>query len=223
MNLMAVGGHSIDLDLLPEAPLVLDVGCRYFNFSSELLNLRPNARVICLDPALDIVEVPDDSRITFFRKALVETDQSSVWLTWEGDGSRASLEPEPGVLCGLENLGGAVAVPTISFRKILSDFGCHFDLIKFDCEGSEFAILENWPGPVATQISVEFHDTWGSGLHDDSYFENLFNRPLQDYHVIQHEATPAGNYGYWHADTLLVLKAAKYLEDRYDNHCNHDH
>ena len=43
-------GHSLDLDLLPSAPVILDVGCSGFGFSRDFLEMYPEARVIAMDP-----------------------------------------------------------------------------------------------------------------------------------------------------------------------------
>jgi hypothetical protein len=84
--------------------------------------------------------------------------------------------------------------------------GRHFDLVKLDIEGAEFDVLEHWPGPVATQLSIEFHDAFDKRFYDAAYFERLFAGPLADYRVVQHEAMrePYPDIGHW--DSLLVLK-----------------
>jgi hypothetical protein len=84
-------------------------------------------------------------------------------------------------------------------------------VVKLDCEGEEFSILENWPGPIATQISVEFHDFTGPrrALVDEGYYENkLWPHLCQWYKVVKHDwvdlrGEPA-YCGHW--DSLLVLK-----------------
>jgi len=80
----------------------------------------------------------------------------------------------------------------------------HFDLIKLDCEGSEFQILEKWPQHhygIARQISVEFHDGTPSGPNrTEIYYADLFAK--LGYRVIQHEVTKQGDWiGHW--DTVL--------------------
>jgi FkbM family methyltransferase len=204
-----VGGHTIDVDLLPEEPTVLDVGCRYFDFSDAILTLRPRARIISLDPApdLELLDTQAAKRVRLINKALVARDCSSAWLTWEGDGAKIYFDQVTEIASDFVypfEMPGPTKVQTISFDKILEDCP-YFDCIKLDCEGSEFALLENWPGKVATQISIEFHDTW-FGSHPDEYFEKLFNGPLHDYRVVAHPLCPAGQWGYWHSDTLLILK-----------------
>lgn len=187
-----VGEHTIDLDLLPEEPLVLDAGCRMFNFCAEIFALRPKARIVALDPGPDI-EVPNDPRITFVLSAVMETQQSCAWIKMAGCESVTSMEPLP----------GWALISVVPFRRVLEVHGPYFDLIKFDIEGSEFGILENWPGKCCTQLNVEFHDNRkspdGKGL-PQSYFDKLFSEKLPDYRVIQNEPDYLGT----HADALLV-------------------
>jgi len=103
-------------------------------------------------------------------------------------------------------------VPTLSFRELLKDWGPYFDLIKFDIEGSEFGILEKWPGRVAGQINIEFHDNRASadgiGL-PYGYFDVLFKNNLPDYRVIQNEPDSLGT----HADALLALTSLSSLPE----------
>ena len=194
MNLKRLAEHTIDVDLLPEKPIVLDVGCRSFNFCDELLTLRPLAQIVAIDPGPDI-DPSIDARIRFLRFAIVETHQASVWLKPAGFESVFSMKPET----------GWAEVPTKSFRQVLDGYGPYFDLIKFDCESAEFGILEHWPGRCAGQISIEFHDNMvspdGRGL-PQSYFDALVAGPLHDYRVIQNEPDYCGT----HSDALLVLR-----------------
>lgn len=223
MNLKQLGGeHTVDIDLLPEAPLVLDVGCRGFEFDREILALRPKARIIALDPD-PTIEAPPEKEITFLRAALTHRVDKTV--IWQGPGEgayiTASDDPyNPGYKWGTVLGQPSAEVPNYTLRQLMqlqSIARLHrqmggtsdgFDLVKLDCEGSEFGILENWPGPIATQISVEFHDTIDRERWNDEYFKNLFAGPLCDYRVIQHELLPMGpgpSYGHW--DDLLILNS----------------
>jgi hypothetical protein len=85
----------------------------------------------------------------------------------------------------------------------------HWDLVKLDCEASEFSILEHWPGPIATQISVEFHDYMHREKWGKMYFDGLFNYKLTDYEVVQHEDFAACDNAMGHWDSLLVLKGER--------------
>jgi FkbM family methyltransferase len=181
-----VGEHTIDVDLLPEEPLVLDVGCRYFNFCEEVLALRPKARVIALDPAPD-VGPPSDPRITFLRLALIETEHQAGWLKMDGIWSWTAIKPQ-------QNHSNMIEISIVNLREVMSRYGSYFDLIKFDCEGSEYGTLENWPGPCAGQVNIEFHDL---STKEDVYFDRLFAEKLPDYRVILNSD---------YIDVLLALK-----------------
>ncbi len=102
----------------------------------------------------------------------------------------------------------AAAVKCITLPALMEKHKVDFwDVVKLDCEGSEFGILENWPGPVAEQISIEFHDWTGPWCHhvEGDYYERLFAGPLKDYEVVQHELSRQGE-GVGHWDSLLRLR-----------------
>ncbi len=132
-----------------------------------------------------------------------QTANYAAWSTGEGnllcDESPWYAERSHQVPC--------VDILTLANRlPILFPF---FALVKLDCEESEFGILENWPGPIATQISVEFHDWTGpwetKAKNSPTYYPNLWAGPLRDYEVVQHELSKVGE-GVGHWDTLLRLK-----------------
>jgi FkbM family methyltransferase len=208
MQLRKIAGeHTIDVDLLPEAPLVLDVGCRDFLFDREILALRPKAKIIALDPD-PLIEKPDDLDIVFLRKALTDKPTASVW--WQGPGEGAYIAVDHGTYdsgFGWHKRPDSVEVPNVTLQQIRGEYGEYFDLIKLDCEGSEFGLLNNWPGPICTQISVEFHDFVNRERWNDDYYHRLFNGPLHMYDVVQHPIIPIGpNRSLGHWDSLLVLR-----------------
>lgn len=84
-----------------------------------------------------------------------------------------------------------------------------WEVVKLDCEGAEYEILEEWPGPVARQITVEFHDRLGRNpeAEPERYYARLMERIGHWYDVILHRQTrpPWGGLPtYW--DSLFVLK-----------------
>src|SRR6267142_566504 len=116
MNLRKLAGeHTIDLDLLPDEPLVLDAGCRSFNFCAEIFSLRPNARIVAVDPGPDI-EVPNDQRIIFLLSALDNRYRDRVWLKMAGCESIISPTPQP----------GWAEVSVMSFHDLIGNFN-YFD------------------------------------------------------------------------------------------------
>lgn len=191
----------MDLDLLPEAPVVLDVGARAGAFALAMLQVRPKADVICVEP--------DAS-------APVPEGLACIWAALVGDGRREdeyfSYSTGEGNWIGRRGLGDAPVgiahrrVPCTNLLKIMHAGAgiAHFDLIKLDCEGSEFQILENLWAPIATQITVEFHDFSQLSKWNELYYAWLWSQ-LPWYRVVQHELTKQGDHlGHW--DSLLVAK-----------------
>lgn len=194
--------HSIDVDLLPDAPRILDVGCRDFGFDRMILELRPMAKIIAIDPD-PVMEVPSDiildGRIMFLRIALTASKDQRVWYQERGGEANA-------IVTGRLD-AKTMQVPNLTMQQMLNEFWPYYDVVKLDCEGSEFEILEQWPGKIAGQISVEFHDYTNWMKWDDRYFQKLFAGPLRDYQIVQHERFgigPGNDQGHW--DSLLVLR-----------------
>jgi FkbM family methyltransferase len=203
MNLQALASHTIDVDLLPDVPTVLDVGCRWFDFTRGVLAWRPKARVIALDPSSDVTWEPDlpAGQVSLHHLALVGGEQFSTnfaeGIAGDGGGNFALDAESHGdyrirrVLC-------------INLPKLMQSHQVeHFDAVKLDAEGSEFGILENLPGPIATQISVEFHD-WTGPWKQHGCERALTRLHTLGYRCVQHELSKQGT-GIGHWDSLFVL------------------
>jgi hypothetical protein len=197
INLATLASHTVDLDLLPERCIVLDVGCRNFDFSREILRVRPRARVIAMDPDpwMQDEHVPG---VEFLRAGL-DLVMGVRHYQHFSTGEANHLCDDP----------ATPLVPVMAIRDVMTEYAVpYFDVVKFDCEGSEFSILPFWPGAhVATQLSVEFHD-WDKPDKGDAYFAGLFSGALAEYDVVQHELSAVGpgpSWGHW--DTLLTRKA----------------
>ena len=205
MNLHTISGHTFDADGLPDQCTILDVGCREFAFTKGIRALRPRAVVYALDPD-PAIHFPRDMPVAFMRKALVHDDRrKSKYASYStGEGN---------FLTDLDQWHDAkiIEVPCINIVDLMRFECCprNWDLVKLDCEGSEFKILECWPGPIARQISVEFHDYNQRQVYNDAYYENLFAAlATHGYKVVQHELSDIsgrGAVGHW--DSLLVLEA----------------
>lgn len=207
MNLQSLASHTIDVDLLPDAPIVLDVGCRWFDFTRGILAWRPKARIIALDPSSDVTSPiawpPDqlEGQVQFSHVALVGGDEFSTnfaeGISGDGGGNFA-LQAESH---GDYRIRRVLAM---NLGKLMHSHQVkHFDAIKLDCEGSEFGILENLPGPIATQISVEFHD-WTGPHAERGCGPAIANLESLGYRTIQHELSKQGT-GIGHWDSLFVL------------------
>lgn len=199
--MVMLSGHSVEESLLPDAPIVLDVGARGFDFTTAVLNIRPHASIIAMEPDPSVGD-PNISNVKFLQVALVHDDRSdSGYASWStGEGNILTERPPT-------YANSFCRVPCINITRLMRDVGIrHFDLVKLDCEGSEFGILRNWPGPIATQISVEFHDWVDRIAYSDEFFRELF-LALPWYDVVSHPCFAIdGQHAVGHWDSLLVRK-----------------
>lgn len=199
--LVTCDGHSYDEALLPDGGWALDVGARGFKFSNHLARLGLN--VIALEPDRSVSY--DGCRNIQWRNVALVGDpdvESSMYAGW-GDGSGNHLsETRP------EHATEFYHVQCITLANLMeAEMVQQFDIVKLDCEGSEYDILWNWPRHAAVQISVEFHDFLGLRPRE-SYYDELFAGPLRDYEIVRHEWRPlcAVNpiESYW--DSLFILR-----------------
>jgi len=207
VNLANLSSHSVDLDAIPESPQVLDVGCRGFGFTRDMLRHRPAARVVAMDPDPEMpAEVPNG--VLFLREALVGDDRTQSRYAFFSNGDGNFLCPAGGV----PHYAQSGIVPCVNIDRLMERLGVYYwDVVKLDCEQSEFQILENWPGPIAGHLSVEFHDwtgEWKTRCKDDpTYYPKLFGGPLRDYEVLSHELSTVGPGPAWgHWDSVLRLR-----------------
>lgn len=201
MTIVTCDGHSYDEELLPEGGWALDVGARCFKFSNHMA--RMGMHVIALEPDRS-VEYEGSRDIRMLNLAMVGTPgfSDAMYAGW-GDGSGNHLTGERP-----EHAETYYSVPCLSIGSVMASHRVkQFDIVKLDCEGSEYDILWNWPRHAAVQISVEFHDFLGLRPRD-SFYDELFAGPLRDYEIVRHEWRPlcAENpvMNYW--DSLFILR-----------------
>lgn len=202
MNLQKLSGHTISVDRLPHKSDVLDVGCRGFGFTKDILRLRHDARVVALDPAPDVLD-PHIMGCQYMSLALVGDGRARAGFAHFSNGDGDFITHAQGFYDAEMTHVSCVNIQHLSVMHGVEKW----DAVKLDCEGSEFQILENWPGPIADQISVEFHDWQDSKKRDGTYYDSLFEMLGKfGYRVIQHELSDIsgrGAVGHW--DSLLVL------------------
>lgn len=198
MNLKQLASHTVDLDLLPVAANVLDVGCRDWDFADAVLAERPLAQILGLDPS-PTVTAPARVNYALERRALVGQKRDTARL-FTGSTGHGDFLSEDAVYYDMV----PIEVRCVTMAELCRTIP-FWDCVKLDCEGSEFEILERWPGRVARQISVEFHDWDKPQYRDGSYYDGLFATLAgQGYKVRQHELSRQGD-GVGHWDTLLTL------------------
>lgn len=209
MNIERIDYHSFCSDILTDNGWGLDVGCRGFGFSNYLAS--KNLKVISLDPDVDIKD-PENPNIFFERKCLLGNKINKInYASWSsGEGNFVSQDKTL-----LPNNAKIYEVECTTINELMDKYKIPiFDVIKLDCEGSEYDILMNIDKPIAKQITVEFHDFIGRNPYknNEEYYTKLFNKLGEWYNVVQHEKGTL-NLGekvmsrvinYW--DSLFVLK-----------------
>jgi FkbM family methyltransferase len=199
--------HSFVAELLRPGARVLDVGCRGFGMAEELIRRR--CVVYAMDPDPDIAD-PTASMpgLSFIRKALVARKYSgsrTYYMYDNGvgnfiqfDGSR-SLRPPRGAR--------SVQVECVDIGSLSAALGVEqWDAVKLDCEGGEYDILLDWPGPIAKQLCVEFHEHTGINHEGLRYYDGMLRHLGQWYDVAKHALGRQHGLGnnYW--DSVFVLR-----------------
>lgn len=163
--------YSIDelVKTLPENPVVLDIGANAGFFNILLLSKIKTARIFAYEPL--------PSNTSFFKNvmqnnpalaqhvelsqaAVTGTEKESIDLFMEDtDDSQVVASVFSGF--NKDNLK-KTSVPCISLSRIVSENKLNkIDLLKMDCEGSEYDILYNSPKEIvqlAKHIAIEVHD-----------------------------------------------------------------
>lgn len=143
---------------------IVDIGANIGVFA--LWAARKGASVTCYEPGPDafacLVRNTAGRPINVMHAAVVgrSTPESMVRLYLHEE--RSTRNTLLGIEIGSgQELMSHVDVPAVSIDKVLAD-GC--DLLKVDCEGSEFDIFDGTDGTILRQtrrIIVEFHRTAG--------------------------------------------------------------
>lgn len=186
MNVQTIAEHSIDLDLL-SGGICIDVGCRGFQFSEAMRDKG------CVVFACDIEPMVAPKGIQFAVHA-VRSQRGNVYYTDTKD-QQAKFISDSGL--------PVYAVP-LSF--LYDSFIDNVDILKLDCEGSEYDILSD-PNfqPIPKQISVEFHMHAHRALHDQ-YYDVCMANLLKWYDPVKHELTQAHGAGWNYWDSLFIRK-----------------
>jgi len=202
-QLEVVDEHSFDPAMLCGLP-VLDVGCRGFKLARHFASR--GHLVVAVDPDPEVrMESPVENILTR-NLAITSRELYGDAVLWKFGNGTANYLARKGWAAPASAAAvqvGAVDILTLMDWMLVEEW----DLVKLDCEGEEYRILADWPGPVARQISVEFHEHAGRNAEGEAWYERVLWRHLSRwYRVVRHEKEPRHCAGenYW--DTLLVRK-----------------
>lgn len=195
-------GHSFDLDLLLSAryPTAIDVGCREFEMARLLGPLNVRVHSVDIDAGvLEWTKGKDLFRYEFHQVAIMGYAEAAR------QGGRTGV-----TLCGngshTDGPEDSNPVRAVGIRQFMFEIGLgRVDLLKLDCEGSEYGILDDLIAldrPVARQITVEYHEhsgrlPEGGAAWIDEVADRL--RPL--YEIVKHNREPK-----YHMDCLYIAR-----------------
>lgn len=202
MKIEVIHEHSVAVDLLTGG-ICIDVGCRGFQFSSELKKLGCNV------VGFDLEKMDPPEGVEFLRMA-VSTYNGHAKFVDTKDAQAKHLSES-----------GTCDVPVISLNLIYENLKNYstkvllfppqlpntaVDVLKLDCEGEEYRVLsdENFQ-PIPRQISVEFHMHCHRALHDQ-YYDKCMENLLKYYEPVQHELTQAHGAGFNYWNSLFIRK-----------------
>jgi FkbM family methyltransferase len=148
--------HSLDLEKLTRGGWIIDAGCRGFEFTRGWLDLGFKVFALDADPTMT---VPDDllarPDFRFCCAAVVGNQTNEVRFAMDdGTVARHVVTPEMSAY-----RWPVITVKAMTISQVLEQLGVEsVEAVKLDVEGSEYEILKKWPGPVAKQINVSYHE-----------------------------------------------------------------
>ncbi len=203
MDTELVVEHTI-ADIPKVTGMVLDVGCRAFDFSHAMI--KKGYKMVCIEADSE-VKPKHHWNLSFGNYALVPRRESGKEhrLYTFGNGTANHLSTIKGA-AGPHTK--SCLVMGLSILEIGKKFGAaHWDVVKLDCEGAEYEVLLDWPGPIAEQITVEFHEHTGANIWGSRIYDDILKHLGQWYIPVQHELSlqhGIKTLNYW--DSLFVLK-----------------
>src|SRR3990167_524046 len=195
-NLQVVGEHTIDAALLIDGGYVLDAGCRDFTFARGLVARGCKVVALDADPTIEDPKIPG---IAFFNLGIADEPGMRCLIMHDNPEARC-LAP-----VNVEVQAKTVDVLTVTLTGLMETLGIlRWDAVKLDIEGAEYGILRDWPGPIASQISIEFHEHCSA--QPKSVYDEIFKHLGQWYEIVQHtkEVRHCCQPNFW--DTLLIAR-----------------
>ena len=157
---------------LPTSPTVIDIGANCGFFDVLLLSKRPKSRILAFEPLPVNVAIINatlnanagmSKQMQLFPEAVTGNKNGQLELHIENSENNSEIAS---VYADFDERNTRkIVVPCRSLATILNENGMQtIDLLKMDCEGSEFDILYNTPADSLKKIkyiSAEVHDLDG--------------------------------------------------------------
>lgn len=153
---------------LKEKAVVIDIGANIGMFPIRLLIKQPDLRIYCYEPFPNNFKILHENvssnpfinkKVRVFNQAVLGKKQDDLKIYFNREQfytDSSSLIP------GFENNHDTIAVACTTLEEIITENNIlHIDLLKLDCEGSEYSILYDTPVDVIKKIPfivVETHD-----------------------------------------------------------------
>lgn len=196
--------HTVDFSLLAPGDPVLDVGARGFGFARECV--KRGHFTFCMEPDPTVSFQPI-SGMAFIRKALVGRSKvGSLKYAMHGNGTANALidtgssYPDDAEIISVEAVDIVSLMQTLGIQQ--------WGILKLDVEGAEYDILREIPGPLAKQISVEFHGHTGAlaKAGGEKVYDEIRYHLGHWYEFVQFQKEDryCAGMNYW--DVLLTLK-----------------
>jgi FkbM family methyltransferase len=177
---------------LIDAPkVVVDVGGHIGTFGIKARSLWPGARIIAFEPNRESAEL--------YRKNVPDAEVSEAAVSYEPEktvlAEHVWVATGGGILTRRENIGllpGCRAISEENVQSVtLEDLnladGDRIDLLKLDCEGSEFEILRQMRPETAARIDLvvgEYHMNMVAGNLGYSGFEKRVKEKFPNFDVV---------------------------------------
>jgi FkbM family methyltransferase len=154
---------------MPDRPVVVDIGGNVGYFSFLLASKKKGARIFAFEPMHENVEVFNSNigmnaslhnEVSLFNKAVTGNNNGSIDIFFD-DLSKNSVVASVLNDFSVQNTE-VKTVAAISLENIfIENELINIDLLKIDCEGSEYPIFYDSPGHIfehVKMIAIESHD-----------------------------------------------------------------
>ena len=160
---------------LPKYPVIIDIGANAGFFNFILLSKIKEAKIFSYEPLLANIQyfnsvIEENKSIKPFLSInqLAVTGKEKEYIElFMADNTKSQVVASIFDNFAVENKS-KIKVPCISLSKIINDNNLRtIDLLKIDCEGSEYDIIYNTPTQVLTKanhIALEVHN-----IDDETY------------------------------------------------------